>query len=144
MSPRRVLVADEDDDARERVITAFLEDGHDVVGLRNGAELLECLDIIARDSLRTPDLIAMGAGTPRRSALQLLETLRSDGWTMPVVLLTWSGSSNVRTRVEMASPAAMITKPFDVAELRRATLDALAMAESSREPRRPVTHVTVG
>jgi DNA-binding response OmpR family regulator len=140
VSPRRVLVADEDDEARERVLAALIEDGHEVVGLRSGVELVEYLDFVARDSLRAPDLIATGAGLPRRSALQLLETLRGDGWTMPVVLLTWSGSSNVQSRVEMAGPAALVTKPFDVAEVRQAMLmlDALAMATSSAVP------VTVG
>ena len=130
VAPRRVVVADEDDEARGRVKAAFIEDGHDVVELRSGAELVEYLRLVSRDPLRAPDLVALGARMPRGSALQLLETLRSDGWTIPVVLLTWSGSSQVQTRVEMAGPAALVTKPFDVAQVRKAMLDVLAMASS--------------
>lgn len=127
---RRVVVADEDDEARKRVMAALIEDGHDVVELRSGAELVEYLHLVARDPLTAPDLVATGARMPRGSALQLLETLRSDGCTIPVVLLTWSASSRVQTRVEMARPAALVTKPFDVAQVRDAMLDALAMATS--------------
>ncbi|HEX8793952.1 MAG TPA: response regulator [Polyangiaceae bacterium] len=130
IAPRRVVVADEDDEARGRVKAALIEDGHDVVELRSGAELVEYLRLVSRDPLAAPDLVATGARMPRGSALLLLETLRSDGWTIPVVLLTWSGSSQVQTRVEMARPAALVTKPFDVAEVRTAMLDVLAMATS--------------
>ena len=130
VAPRRVVVADEDSYARERVVAALIEDGHDVVELRSGEELVDYLHLVARDPLTAPDLVATGARMPRGSALQLLETLRSDGWTIPVVLMTWSGSSRVQTRVEMARPAALVTKPFDVAQVREAMLDALAMATS--------------
>lgn len=130
VAPRRVVVADEDHEARERVMAALIEDGHDVVGLRSGAELVEYLHLVAGNPLTAPDLVATGAGMPRGSALQLLESLRSDGWTMPVVLLTWSGSSQVQSRVEMARPAVLVTKPFDVAQVRKAMRDALAMTTS--------------
>lgn len=130
VAPRRVVVADEDDEARGRVKAALIEDGHDVVELRSGAELVEYLRLVSRDPLTAPDLVATGARMPRGSALQLLETLRSDGWTIPVVLLTWSASSQVQTRVEMARPAALVTKPFEVAQVKKAMLDALAMATS--------------
>jgi len=36
----------------------------------------------------------------------------------------------VQTRVEMARPAVLVTKPFEVAQVRRAMLDALAMTTS--------------
>lgn len=130
VAPRRVVVADEDQEARERVMAALIEDGHDVVGLRSAAELVDYLHLVARNPQSAPDLVATGAGMPRGSALQLLETLRSDGWTMPVVLLTWSASSQVQTRVEMARPAVLVTKPFDVSQVRRAMRDALAMTTS--------------
>jgi two-component system response regulator TctD len=129
--PRRIFVAEDDDDAREGVVASFVEDGHDVVGLRNGAELVECLDLVARESLRAPDLIALGTGAGQRSEIDLLEGLRSRGLKTPVVLMSWTASSRMRARVDLAGAAVLLTKPFNRAELRRTASRVLARAESS-------------
>jgi DNA-binding response OmpR family regulator len=130
--PRRIFVAEDDDDTRTLVVTAFVEDGHDVVGLRDGAELLECLDMVARDALRAPDLLAMGAGVAGRSEIELLERIRRSGWQTPTVVMSWIASSRMRARVDLAAPAALLTKPFNMAELRRTSSRVLARAESFR------------
>src|ERR1035438_4447896 len=56
----RVLVAEDDEETRDMVVTAFVEDGYDVYGLDGEEGLTECLGIIALNSLRAPDLIAVG------------------------------------------------------------------------------------
>ena len=131
---KRILVAEDDDDTREFVVSGLLEDGHEVIGVGDGAQLAECLDIIARDSLRPPDLIAMDHHMPGRTGLELLEELRTSGVTTPVVVMTAFLSRDVRARVERAGRAAAIAKPYNLLELRAAALRASATKKPSSGP----------
>jgi DNA-binding response OmpR family regulator len=117
---QRILVAEDDDETRDLVVTAFVEDGCDVYGLDGEAALTECLDIIRRYSLRAPDLIAVGVGMAWHSGIDLLDGIRSAGWSTPVILMTWSVPREVRYRVQKAGPAALVGKPFNATELRSA------------------------
>jgi DNA-binding response OmpR family regulator len=117
---QRVLVAEDDAETRDLVVTAFAAEGHDVFGLRGEAELVECLDIIARHSLRSPDLIAIGVSMAWHSGIDLVENVRSAGWTTPLVLMTWSMRGDLRSRVEVVGSAVVVAKPIRVAELRGA------------------------
>jgi len=102
------------------VVTAFVEDGYDVYGLDGEEGLTECLGIIALNSLRAPDLIAVGVGMAWHSGIDLVEGIRSAGWNTPVVLMTWAVPRNIRSRLERAGSAALVAKPFNVTELRSA------------------------
>jgi CheY-like chemotaxis protein len=120
----RILVAEDDEDTRNVVVTALIEEGYDVIAVEDGLQLVECLEIIARDSLRSPDLIAMDIHMPGPSGLELLDELRSAGWVTPVVIMSSTVSHEVRARVERAGAAAVIEKPFDLFALRAAISSA--------------------
>jgi CheY-like chemotaxis protein len=117
---QRILVADDDDETRDLVVTAFVEDGCDVYGLDGEVALTECLEIISRYSLRAPDLIAVGVGMAWHSGIDLVDGIRSAGWSTPVILMTWSARGDVRSRVQRAGPAVLVGKPFNATELRSA------------------------
>jgi DNA-binding response OmpR family regulator len=117
---QRILVAEDDEDTRELVVTAFVEDGHDVYAMDGEVALGESLSIITRHSLRAPDLIAVGVGMAWHSGIDLVDDIRRAGWTTPVVLTTWFVPRNLRARLEMAGSAALVAKPFNMTELRSA------------------------
>lgn len=117
---QRILVAEDDEETRELVVTAFVEDGHDVYALDGELALGESLSIITRHSLRPPDLIAVGVGMAWHSGIDLVDDIRTAGWTTPVVLMTWFVHKNMRSRLERAGPAALVAKPFNVTQLRGA------------------------
>ncbi len=125
---QRILVAEDDEDTRNVVVTALVEEGYDVIAVEDGRQLVECLEIIARDALRSPDLIAMDIHMPGPSGLELLDGLRSAGWVTPVVIMSSTVSREVRARVERAGAAAVIEKPFDLFELRAAISSAESKA----------------
>jgi CheY-like chemotaxis protein len=129
---QRILVAEEDEETRELVVGAFVDEGHDVFGLEGEAELAECLGMIALNALRPPDLIAMGVRMAWHSGIDLLEGIRSEGWATPVVLMTWSAPGSVRHQVQRAGAAAVVAKPFNVTELRRAARCARTKVSGSR------------
>jgi DNA-binding response OmpR family regulator len=112
--PTRVLVADDDDDVRSALTAALADDGHEVIGLENGTQVIECLGIFSRDGLRPPDLLALDVRMPGPSGVDLLEALREAGWTTPVLVMSAYGSGAMRARVKWAGRAAFVEKPFSV------------------------------
>jgi CheY-like chemotaxis protein len=130
-STQRVLVSEPDEETRDLVTTTFVEDGHDVYGLDGEVSLSECLEIIQRHALRVPDLLVIGVDMAWHSGADLVESVRSAGWTTPVVLMTWSVPADLRLRVERAGSAQLVRKPFNATELRRAARRA---CESLRAP----------
>jgi DNA-binding response OmpR family regulator len=129
---QRILVAEDDEETRELAIGAFVEDGHEVFGLKGGDELAECLALIVRYSLRVPDLVAVGIPMLRQSEVTALEDVRRTGWTTPVVFMTWFAPLHVRRRVESAGSAVVIAKPLDLTELRSAAVHARAACDATR------------
>jgi len=123
--PQRVFVAEDDKDTREAIVTALVDEGHEVIGLEDGAQLVECLRIVARDAFRAPDLIAMDVHMPGQSGIEILEALRIEGWSMPVVLFSTFVTEELRLRAARAGSSAVLQKPFQLVDLsnaaRRAT-----------------------
>jgi CheY-like chemotaxis protein len=120
VSAQRVFVADDDAETREAIVAALVDEGHEVIGLEDGAEVVECLHIVARDAFREPDLIAMDVCMPGKSGLEVLELLRTEGWATPVVLFSSFVSDELRTRVALAGSSVIIQKPFQLIDLSNA------------------------
>ena len=129
--PQRILVAEDDEEAREFVVAGLVEDGHDVVGVEDGLQLGECLEIITRESLRAPDLLVLDVRMPGRSGIDLVEDLRIEGWTTPAVLMTAFASPDLHARAEAAGSAAVVEKPFTLDGLRTAAVRARARGTPS-------------
>ncbi len=118
--PQRIFVVEDDAATREAMVGALLDEGHEVIGVEDGAKLLECLRTIVDTGLRAPDLIAMDVRMPGRSGIAILESLRRHGWTTPIVLVTSFVSNELKFRVEVAGSADIVEKPFDPDELQSA------------------------
>ncbi len=111
--PVCVIVADDDDDVREVVATILRCDGYDVHEAHDGAEALELAQT------HPPDLFVSDVRMPRVDGLDLVERLRAQGSTTPVVLMT-----AYKTK---APPGvyALFQKPFEVDDLRTAVMNAI-------------------
>jgi DNA-binding response OmpR family regulator len=132
----RIFVAEYDDATRERIVEALIEDGHDVIGVEDGIQLIECLEIICRDGFREPDLIAMDVSMPSGSGIDLLEELRAAGWMTPVLLMGAFTSPELATRIERAGAAALIVDPFNRRELRASVRSVTHRPASTASPSR--------
>jgi len=127
---QRIFVVDDDDDTREALVRELSEDGHEVLGFANGAQLTARLEAVARDGVKGPDLIAMDVRMPGRSGIGLLEDLRREGWRTPIVLYSSFVDTGLRFRADLAGLADVIPRPFDVDELRAAALRARTRFQS--------------
>jgi len=117
---QRIVVAEDDEDASATIAAAMADDRYEVIVVEDDAQLFQCLDTIACESRRGPDLITMDVCMPGRSGIELLEAVRGRGWRTPVVLVTAFVSPDLRFRTRKAGSAAVIAKPFTADELRDA------------------------
>jgi DNA-binding response OmpR family regulator len=76
-----VLLIDEDPNAREQVRSILAEDGHTVVGTRNGKISL------AAFQLMRPDLVVTGPGMAGPSGIATIKSMRSIDPAVPLIAL---------------------------------------------------------
>ncbi|HTU63150.1 MAG TPA: hybrid sensor histidine kinase/response regulator, partial [Polyangiales bacterium] len=107
----RVLVVDDDDDAR-KLVTALLEECGAQVWCANDAT--EGLQTFLRER---PDLLLSDIGMPGRDGYEFMREIRALGALTPAAALTAFARAEDRRRALDAGYSAHITKPIDPAEL---------------------------
>jgi diguanylate cyclase (GGDEF)-like protein len=121
----RVLVADDDADARE-ALAEVLQPECEVLTAADGVEAVE----IARDE--HPDLVLMDLYMPRLDGLQALERIRADAATgeVPVIFVSARGDDSVKARALDLGAVDYLQKPFSDRELRARVERTLRLARS--------------
>lgn len=121
---RHVVIAEDDDRMRHLLATTLRRAGFDVTEARDGAELLECLGELHRNSLdgRPVDLVITDINMPTLTGLDVLTELRWDDWAIPVILITAFGDDETHSEGHRLGAAAVFNKPFELNTLRHAAL----------------------
>jgi CheY-like chemotaxis protein len=110
MTPRRILIVDDEDDIREVAQVSLELVGHwEVLTAASGR------DGIARARAEHPDAILLDVMMPDMDGPSTLAQLQADPSTcdIPVVFLTAKAQSADRTRLGQLGAAGILTKPFD-------------------------------
>lgn len=107
----RILVVEDDTDINEVVGERLRRDGHDVSSACNGAEALMAVGADRFDLIVT-DLMLPGA-----TGESLVETLRSSGTTMPIIVISAKESLADRVGLLRLGADDYLVKPFDLDEL---------------------------
>ncbi|MCB9612803.1 MAG: response regulator [Sandaracinus sp.] len=108
----RIVLIDDDDDARELLAMLLGADGHQVVEERDGRAGLER---VRRDG---PDVVLVDLQLPELSGLEVAKALREDGSTTHLVALTGRAQESDRVATAEAGFDHHVTKPVDLAALR--------------------------
>ena len=110
---RRVLLAEDDQAMREILALVLSEAGYQVTTVADGAEL--------RRSLREVrfDLVVTDVNMPGGSGLDVIELLRQNGDTTPVIVVTAFPQAEIRVRAR-ALGLRLLAKPFELETLRAA------------------------
>jgi signal transduction histidine kinase/ActR/RegA family two-component response regulator len=107
----RVLVVDDEEDARTLMNTTLQTYGADVVLAGSAAEAL------AEIERRTPDVILSDIGMPHEDGYALIRRVRSrptaDGGSIPAIAITAYASDRDRHAAEEAGYQAHVAKPFE-------------------------------
>jgi CheY-like chemotaxis protein len=114
-SARLVLVADDEEDILTLVSTIVERAGHEVVSVRDGAQVLAAI----RE--RRPDLVVLDISMPEVDGLEVLRRVRADGETreLPVLLLSARAQEADVRRGFDTGASAYVKKPFSPSELAR-------------------------
>lgn len=127
LRPMRVLIIDDDEDARSALAEMLKELGHLVVS--QCSSLAQALEDYQK---RDPDLVTLDVAMPDADGLTVLEALRSLDAEAKVLIISGTTQKNIREALLKGGAAAILAKPYTVKAL-GATLDELGAV---RPPKR--------
>jgi len=116
---KRILVVDDEVTIRRSLVEALTAEDYEVASAETGEEAL------ARCHADQFDLIVTDLKLPGVSGLDLLQALRNQNRTLPVILMTAYGDVDTAVSAMRLGAYDYITKPFKLAEIRRQVRGAL-------------------
>jgi CheY-like chemotaxis protein len=122
--PARILVVDDEPAVRRFVTDALRSSGYDVVGAGSGREALGAV----YGESQTPTLLLTDIEMPGMTGVELAARVRADRPAIRVILMTGREASAARARERAGLVEGVLLKPFGLAELLDAVLEALAVS----------------
>ena len=111
MSPRRILVIEDEEPLRMALCDALRDEGFDVVEAADGEEGL------ALALSEGPELILLDLMLPKRDGFSVLKAIRADQLTSPVMILSAHGEEWDRIQGFEVGADDYVVKPFSMREL---------------------------
>ncbi|MBL6620381.1 MAG: response regulator transcription factor [Ilumatobacteraceae bacterium] len=107
----KVLIAEDDRAVRESLARAMHLEGYEVATANDGAAALESV------RAESPDIAVLDVSMPAVDGLTVCRVLRSEGNTLPILMLTARTEPSDRVAGLDAGADDYVTKPFDLGEL---------------------------
>src|ERR671929_1055397 len=123
----RILLIDDEPVVRNLMAEILESAGYEVTKAETAERALDLLET------SDPSLVVSDVVMPGLSGLDLLDALSERRASLPVVLVTASGTYDTLSQALTRGAAGLVTKPFAHAELQSAVADALERASRSRE-----------
>ena len=102
------------------MVALLRSDGHEVVAVANGFELLDTLEISLDPNLGSDkfDLVISDVRMPGMTGLRVFTQVGYGPNIPPVVFITAFGDEELHEQAHHAGALAVLDKPFDIDELR--------------------------
>ena len=112
-APTRILIVEDEDQARTLLENVFVLAGFSVQTAANGAEALRRLS----DRDNVPDLMVLDLLLPWVNGFEVLATIREDATlaTLPVLVITATPAN--QSDLQNYAPLTVVRKPFDAEDL---------------------------
>lgn len=127
-----IVLAEDDDDLRSLVAALLRRDGHEVIEARDGNDLmadLACAYLQGSECTNEP-LVVTDLRLPVADSLSIIKALRAQGKHPRFILMTAFGDRDTHAEAARLGALAVLDKPFDFEELRK----AVRSFERSRHP----------
>ncbi len=118
----RVLIAEDDDDARRALCDLIADLGVEVAEAASGGDLV----MLLTDD-RPSDLLITDVRMPWTTGLQVAASARSSGMDMPIIIVTAYPDDDMRTQISQLDSTVLLTKPFRADELLSLVRERLAL-----------------
>ena len=118
---KRILLADDEDAIRRLMRSLLARSGFEILEARNG---IEAIEIIRSDSF---DLAIVDLMMPIANGYRVLEVLRSETPTVPVLIVSAAGEVGLGM---LPVDVPVLRKPFDADDLTRMVNDLIGASES--------------
>jgi CheY-like chemotaxis protein len=120
----RILIAEDFEDNRTALTLILEYAGFDVIEVENGRQAVEA---VRREE---PDLVLMDVTLPVVDGLQATREIRSEERfeRLPIIILSAHDSDEVRRQAAEAGGSEYLSKPFEVAELKKLIDGCLTVA----------------
>jgi len=117
-----ILLAEDDPDLRGVLCTVLRLDGHRVVELSDGADLFDNLQALLNQGPeeRRTHLVVADLRMPVMDGLAVLRVFRARGLSQAFILMTAFGDPGTHAAAWELGALAVLDKPFDFGDLRRA------------------------
>ena len=127
---RRILAVDDDRLIRQLNCEVLTRNGYHVDTAQDGEAGWQALHAV-RDSSESYDLLITDHDMPGLSGVDLVKRLRAVRMSLPVVFASGKLPTDAFTRIHWLQPAAMLLKPYTVAELLETVEAILCAADDS-------------
>jgi len=126
---RVVMLVEDDEEMRRFLAHALRKDGYFVVEVANGDDALDRLGPWALEGRLefAPDVIVSDIRLPYYSGLEILEAVEVAADVVPVILMTAFPDDDTLARARALGAECVLSKPFDLSELRGAVRRVLAV-----------------
>jgi DNA-binding response OmpR family regulator len=122
--PRRVIVADDDEEMRAAVAAALNADGWTTVEACDGEELLDLIRISLGAHWLRPDVVVADVRMPKLSGLGVLQALKRANWRLPFILITAVSDESIDMLANRLGAVDVLRKPIEVGVLVNAIRNA--------------------
>ncbi|MEM6664235.1 MAG: sigma-54 dependent transcriptional regulator [Pseudomonadota bacterium] len=129
----RILVADDDPQQRRYITSVLSASGFAVTSVENGRAVI---DHFKADDSKRVDLLLLDLQMPDLDGITVLQHLRRDGISLPVLVLTSDGSVSRAVEAMQSGANDFLIKPAGPERLEVSIRNALAMSDLSTEVRR--------
>lgn len=129
--PRRILVAEDNDDIRRLNREGLVLSGYEVDAAEDGAAAWQSL------STGRYDLLVTDNNMPKLSGVELLVKLRAARMVLPVIMATGNVPKHAAARLPSLHPVIILLKPYAIAELVEAVAALLVTIGSVCKPVAP-------
>jgi len=114
----RILVVEDEEVIRQMLVLALEEEGYEVICAQDGRNALALLQELGTASGQTPiDLMLLDIMLPQVNGLDVCRTLRYQGNTIPILILSAKGSETDRVLGLEVGADDYLSKPFSMREL---------------------------